>query len=357
MAERLGGSTVLECAVSAVRAAFPAAPTVLVLRADRVAAEEAHWNVLGVRVVPGGQRRQDSVRNGVATLDLDDETVVIVHDGARPFVPVSDVLAVAQAARKSGAAVLAAPIIDTVKRVDKVGRIVATVPREELVRSLTPQAFRGDVLHRAWAAARDATWTDEAALVEASGGEVMTVQGDPRNIKVTRPEDLGVLATMFVGQPRVGQGVDVHAFAPGRAMWLCGIEVPSEVGLAGHSDADAPLHAVVDAILGVCGGGDIGQHFPPTDERWRGTASSVFVTHALKLARARGLRVVACDVSILAERPRIGPHRERMRARLAELLGLAVDDVGVKATTCEGLGFVGRSEGLVAMALVTLEQR
>jgi 2-C-methyl-D-erythritol 4-phosphate cytidylyltransferase/2-C-methyl-D-erythritol 2,4-cyclodiphosphate synthase len=181
------------------------------------------------------------------------------------------------------------------------------------------------------------------------------VPGDPRNVKVTRPEDLDSLRGMFPRSVRVGQGVDVHPFAAGRALWLCGVEVPSEAGLAGHSDADAPLHAVTDAILGAVGAGDIGEHFPPSDERWRDARSEKFVRRAVELAAAAGYAVTHCDVTILAERPRISPHRQAMRARLAELLALPIGEISVKATTCEGLGFVGRREGVVAMAVVTLE--
>jgi 2-C-methyl-D-erythritol 4-phosphate cytidylyltransferase / 2-C-methyl-D-erythritol 2,4-cyclodiphosphate synthase len=357
LAERLGGLTVLEHAVQAMRAPWPAAQVALVVRPDRVESQRAVWQGTGVLVLAGGERRQDSVRNGVDALALDGDSIVLVHDGARPFVPPEDARAVLEAAARVGAAVLAAPISDTVKRVDGGGLVVESVPRDRLVRSLTPQAFRVGVLRQAWAAAGDRVFTDEAAMVEALGGKVMAVSGDPRNIKVTRPEDLGALAAVYPPRTRVGQGLDVHPFAAGRPMWLCGVEIPCEVGLAGHSDADAPLHAVTDAILGGCGEGDIGQHFPPSDEQWRGAASGQFVTHAVALASARGMRVVACDLTILAERPRIAPHRDRMRVSLAGLLGVPVEDVGLKATTCEGLGFVGRSEGLMAVALVTLEQR
>jgi 2-C-methyl-D-erythritol 4-phosphate cytidylyltransferase/2-C-methyl-D-erythritol 2,4-cyclodiphosphate synthase len=286
-----------------------------------------------------------------------DEDLVLIHDGARPFVPAAEVRAVVEAAARNGAAVLVAEISDTVKRVDPDGFVVATVPREHLVRSLTPQVFSAGLLRRSWATTRSSLWTDEAALVESLGGRVATVSGDPRNVKVTKPDDLAALAGLLGGRIRVGQGVDVHPFVPGRPMWLCGVEIPSEVGLEGHSDADAALHAVTDAILGACGRGDIGQYFPPSDPQWRGLSSSIFVERALEIASELGFRVLACDLTVLAERPRIGPHRERMRERLGELLGIAVDNVGLKATTCEGMGFVGRSEGLVAMALVTLEQR
>ena len=354
LAVRLGGRPVLERAVASVRAPFPDAPVALVVRPDDVEAESARWRTAGVTVVAGGRRRQDSVRLGCEALGLASSTVVLIHDGARPFVPAADVRAVATAAAATGAALLVAPVVDTIKRVAG-GDVTATVPRDDLARALTPQAFRGDVLLRAWTQTKAGEWTDEAALVEAAGGRVSAVPGDPRNVKVTRPEDLDALRWVYPRRTRIGQGVDVHPFAADRPLWLCGIEIPSDLGLAGHSDADAPLHAVTDAILGAMGAGDIGDHFPPSDERWRGAASDLFVRHAVALAAAAGAAVTHCDVTILAEQPRIAPHRQAMRARLATLLGLDAADVSVKATTCEGLGFVGRREGLVALAVVTLE--
>jgi 2-C-methyl-D-erythritol 4-phosphate cytidylyltransferase/2-C-methyl-D-erythritol 2,4-cyclodiphosphate synthase len=354
LAVRLGGRSVLERAVESVRAPFPAAPAVLVVRPGDAAAAAERWRAAGVRVVAGGPRRQDSVRSGCDALDIPDSAVVLIHDGARPFVPGADVRAVAAAAARAGAAVLVAPVVDTIKRVAG-GAVSATVPRDGLARALTPQGFRRGVLRRAWALAGAGEWTDEAALVETAGGEVAAVPGDPRNVKVTRPQDVDALRGVYPRRTRIGQGVDVHQFAAGRPLWLCGVEIPSEVGLAGHSDADAPLHAVADAILGAVGAGDIGEHFPPSDERWRGAASEVFVRHAVALAAAAGAAATHCDVTILAEQPRIAPHRQAMRDRLAALLGVDPAEVSVKATTCEGLGFVGRREGLVAMAVVTLE--
>ncbi|MDD5563790.1 MAG: 2-C-methyl-D-erythritol 2,4-cyclodiphosphate synthase [Thermoanaerobaculaceae bacterium] len=358
-ADKLGvvvaGQSVLERAVGAMRAALPAAPLVLVVRPDQVESAGTLWGPRGVLVAPGGARRQDSVRNGFAALAPDDDTVVVVHDGARPFVPAGDVARVVAAAAAGGAALLVAPVVDTVKRLRTDGTVDATVPRDKLVRALTPQAFRAGVLGAAWADAGDAHWTDEAALIEGRGGSVAAVAGDARNVKVTQPDDLALVAGFLGRRTRVGQGVDVHPFAPGRALWLCGVELAGETGLAGHSDADVALHAVADAILGACGAGDIGEHFPPSEERWRDAPSELFVRRASTLAGERGWRVSACDLTLLAEAPRISPHRAAMRSRLAGMLDLAPEDVSVKATTCEGMGFVGRREGIVAFALVTLE--
>jgi 2-C-methyl-D-erythritol 4-phosphate cytidylyltransferase/2-C-methyl-D-erythritol 2,4-cyclodiphosphate synthase len=356
LAQRLAGRTVLEHAVAALGAALPGAPIVLVVRADAVAATQAQWSGRGVRVVAGGARRQDSVRHGVEALGLADDAVVVIHDGARPYVPAADVAAVVAAAAADGAALLVGPVVDTVKRVRRDRTVRGTVKRERLARALTPQAFRLGVLRAAWRAAAGGEWTDEAGLVEASGATVRAVPGDPRNLKVTGPEDLAVLSGVFPRECRTGQGVDVHSFAAGRRLVLCGVEIPGGPGLAGHSDADVALHAVTDAVLGACGAGDIGEHFPPADERWRDAESGQFVRHAVELAGRDGWRVVHCDVTLLAERPRIAPHRAAMRARLAGLLGVDIDRASVKATTSEGLGFVGRGEGIVALAVVTLER-
>ena len=351
----LCGRSVLERAVAALRKPFPDAPLVLVVRGDQVEQVRARWEELAIRVTAGGERRQDSVRNGFAALDAADDTIVVIHDGARPFVPPDDVMRVVAAAAEGGAALLVTPVVDTVKRLRPDGTVETTVPRDRLARALAPQAFRAGLLRSAWEAAGDTFWTDEAALVERQGGAVVAVYGDSRNVKVTHPDDLAFVAGIFPRRTRVGQGFDVHAFAAGRPLWLCGIRFPGEMGLAGHSDADAPLHAVTDAILGACGCGDIGEHFPPSEERWRDAPSELFVRHAIALASQRGWCLAGCDLTLLAEAPRIAPHRAAMRARLAELLGLASDDVNVKATTCEGMGFVGRREGLAALAVVTLE--
>jgi 2-C-methyl-D-erythritol 4-phosphate cytidylyltransferase/2-C-methyl-D-erythritol 2,4-cyclodiphosphate synthase len=355
LAVRVAGVTILDHAVSAVQSVFAGAPLALVVRPDQVNESRKYWQSKQISIVPGGRRRQDSVQNGCRALGLGREDVVAIHDGARPFVPKSDVEAVVDMAATCGAAILVAPVVDTVKRLAADGSIVTTVPREDLARALTPQAFRFDVLEDAWMHGGDADFTDEAALIEANRGKVMAVPGDTRNIKVTQPEDIGALAEVFPHQVRVGQGFDVHPFAPGRKLWLCGVEIPAEDGLAGHSDADVALHAVTDAVLGACGAGDIGQHFPPSEDKWRGASSNQFVQFATQLAAKRGLAVVNCDLTLLAEKPRIGPYRELMRARLAEILGISADDVNIKATTCEGLGFVGRREGIVATAVVSLE--
>lgn len=348
----VAGKTVLEHAVTCLRQAYPQAPLVVVVRREELPSWQSRFPY--AQVVAGGDFRQDSVRRGVEALKLPPQGLVVIHDGARPFVPVRDVQAVVAAAQEVGAAILVAPVADTVKEVDKQGLVVATVPRERLVRSLTPQVFRRNLLEEAWQRAERRTWTDEAALLESLGYPVKTVLGDPANVKVTYPEDLKLLQGLFPPSFRVGQGIDVHPFAPGRKLMLAGVEIPWELGLAGHSDADVVLHAVTDALLGACGAGDIGEHFPPTDPRWAGASSDVFVRFALKQVAQAGWELTHCDVTVLLEKPRLSPYRQAMVENLAALLGLTPSAVNLKATTTEGMGFVGRREGVVALAVVSL---
>jgi 2-C-methyl-D-erythritol 4-phosphate cytidylyltransferase/2-C-methyl-D-erythritol 2,4-cyclodiphosphate synthase len=260
-----------------------------------------------------------------------------------------------EALGESDAAILALPVADTLKAaVD--GYVAATVPREHLYRAQTPQAFRFDALVRAYAAwPADETPTDDAAMVERAGGAVRLVPGDPRLMKLTYPEDFAMAEALIGRTTRVGQGYDAHRFGPGDHIMLCGVKIAHDHGLVGHSDADVGLHAVTDAVMGAIGVGDIGQHFPPSDPQWKGAASDLFLSHAAQLVSERGGRVVNVDVTIVCEAPRIGPHRDAMRDRLAEILDLDRDAVSVKATTTEGMGFTGRKEGLAANAIVSVE--
>ena len=247
------------------------------------------------------------------------------------------------------------PVADTLKRGDGA---LTTVPREGLQRAQTPQAFRAKALRDAYAAlgAMGAA-TDDAAVVEAAGGRVVGIPGDPRLMKLTYPEDFA-MAEALAAQGRVtrtGQGFDAHRWGPGEAVWLCGVRIDHDQTLIGHSDADAGLHAPTDAILGAIGEGDIGDHYPPADPKWRGAASDIFLAHAAQLVRDRGGRIVNVDVTLICERPKIKPHRQAMRERLAQILDIAVDRVSVKATTTEGMGFTGRGEGLAAQAIATVE--
>lgn len=310
--------------------------------------------------VTGGATRAESVRAGLIALAQDPPEIVLVHDAARPFVALRHVLplldALADDAGVDGACP-ALPVADTLKRaVD--GVVETTLDRSRLWRVQTPQAFRYARLLGAYAALpAGAEATDDAGVVEAAGGRVVLTAGDFRLEKLTRAEDFD-MAERLAGSTRitvVGQGFDAHRFGPGDRLWLCGVEIAHERGLVGHSDADAGLHALTDALLGAIGAGDLGDHFPPSDPRWRGASSDRFLRHALELVRARGGRTLNVDVTLIGERPRVKPHRAAMRARLAELLDLPPERVSVKATTTEGMGFTGREEGLAAQAVVSVE--
>jgi 2-C-methyl-D-erythritol 4-phosphate cytidylyltransferase/2-C-methyl-D-erythritol 2,4-cyclodiphosphate synthase len=329
---------------------------VLVLGRNRVAlAEEALAGLERWRAVPGGATRAASVQAGLAAVSGDGP--VLIHDAARPFVTTDHVRRLLAALEGAEGAILALPVPDTLKRSGG-GLVEATVPRDGLWRAQTPQAFRLGALraaYEAWPGGEEPT--DDAAVVERAGGRVALVPGDPMLMKLTWPEDFAMAERLAGAQRivRIGQGVDAHRFGPGKSVWLCGVEIPHEQGLVGHSDADCALHALTDAVLGAIAEGDIGAHFPPSDPQWKGVSSDRFLAHAVARLAARGGRVLNADVTLVCERPKIGPHREAMRARVAEIMGLAVDQVSVKATTTEGMGFTGRGEGLMAQAVVTVE--
>jgi len=306
--------------------------------------------------IAGGNTRQESVRRGLEALAQSAPDMVLIHDAARPLVS-SAIIDAVIAALESGAdgSVPLLAVADTLKRND--GGKWTTVPREGLLRAQTPQGFRFARILRAHRhyAAQDVT--DDMALAELAGLHIAAVAGEERNMKVTTPEDFALAEAHLrarLGESRVGFGYDVHRFVAGDHVWLCGVRVPHDHGLEGHSDADAGLHALTDAILGAIGEGDIGEHFPPTDERWRGAPSWKFLDHAANLVRNKGGAISHCDVTIVCERPKVGPYRAAMRARIAEILKLDVARVSVKATTTEGLGFEGRREGLAAQAVATV---
>ncbi len=322
--------------------------------------EEAYRAAIGERPLPapvtGGATRRQSVLNGLEALAAAGAAErVLIHDAARPFLPASVVGRLEGALDASPGAVPALPVVDTLARRNGVlGEVVA---RDDLVRVQTPQAFRfAEILaaHRGW---RGEEATDDAQVARAAGLEVALVEGDPSLEKLTFDEDFRRAEAWLQSRmvSRTGLGFDVHAFSAGDHVWLGGVAVPHDRGLSGHSDADVALHALTDALLGTIGAGDIGDHFPPSDGRWRGAPSSLFLTHALSLVEQAGGRIVHCDVTIICEAPRIGPHREKMRARIAELLRLSVGRVSVKATTTEKLGFTGRREGIAAQAIATVE--
>ena len=352
----LAGRPILRWSVEALLAAG-ADEIVLVAAPDRLGdVDGALSGLTGWRAVAGGATRSQSVRAGLAALEAEATRPVLVHDAARPFVSGAHVAALLAAlAAGADAAAPALPVSDTLKRVD--GERVETAPREGLWRAQTPQAFRLGLLRAAYAALGEDEATDDLALVERAGGRVTLTPGDPMLMKLTYPEDFA-MAERLAGAARItrtGFGVDAHRWGPGDGVWLCGVRIAHDRSLIGHSDADAGLHALTDAILGAIGEGDIGQHFPPSDPQWRGAASAAFLAHAAALVAAKGGRIVNVDVTLICERPKVGPHRAAMRARLAEILGLPEGRVSVKATTTEGMGFTGREEGLMAQAVASVE--
>ncbi|MBN8955860.1 MAG: 2-C-methyl-D-erythritol 4-phosphate cytidylyltransferase [Rhizobiales bacterium] len=284
--------------------------------------------------VSGGATRQESVRAGLEALASHKPEVVLIHDAARAFASAALLDRAVAAARATGAAVPALPVVDTIKTVDAGNRITATLERAALRMIQTPQAFRFDAIldaHRRAAKAGRSDFTDDAAVAEWAGLTVSVFDGDPANLKLTNPEDFARVAheqTQPLTDIRTGSGFDVHEFGPGDYATICGLRVPHDRGVVGHSDADVGLHALTDALLGSIADGDIGAHFPPSDERWRGAASDQFLAFAAERVRARGGRIALLDVTLLCEAPRIGPHRDAMRARIAEIVGIDVSRVG-----------------------------
>ncbi|MGH7049994.1 MAG: 2-C-methyl-D-erythritol 4-phosphate cytidylyltransferase [Acetobacteraceae bacterium] len=316
--------------------------------------------------VPGGATRQVSVRAGLEALAPHAPAIVLVHDAARPQIPPGTIPALLAALEKAPGAIPALAVTDTLKRSGPTGAIEETVPRAGLWRAQTPQAFHFETLLRLHRAAGNNGATDDAALLEAAGLAVALVAGSEDNIKITIPDDLSrltrLLAPILVPSalvpsglvPRTGLGFDVHAFAPNRRLVLCGVEIPHDLGLAGHSDADVGIHALCDAIYGALAEGDIGRHFPPSEAAWKNADSARFLTHAAARISARGGLLGNADLTLICERPKIAPHATAMATRLAALLGVAPDRISVKATTTERLGFTGRSEGIAAQALATV---
>ena len=353
----LAGKPVLRWAAEGLAAAGAERLVIAVAEGEQASAAEALAGISIVQVVRGGAERADSVKAGLAVLADDPPEAVLIHDAARPFVQPHHVVALLEALRSADGAVPVLAVADTLKRDSGAGALT-TISRDGLYRVQTPQAFRYDKLAAGYAAwDRAEAPTDDAGPVELAGGRVVAAPGDPMLMKLTFPEDF-TMAEALAGQARitrVGQGFDAHRFGPGEAVWLCGVKIDHDKALVGHSDADAGLHALTDALLGAVGQGDIGDHFPPSDPRWKGAASDQFLLHALELVRGLGGRVINADVTLICEEPRIKPHREAMRARLAELLQLPLDRISVKATTTEAMGFTGRREGLAAQAVVAVE--
>ncbi len=353
----LGGRLVLDWSISAFEAAGAVQIVVVVPEEDVKQAQAAYGG--RVWVVAGGAQRADSVISGLKVLVTDTDDVVLIHDAARPLLKSYHINALLAELETKPAAILALPVTDSLKRGDN-NRIVEAPARDNLWRAQTPQAFRLQDILRAyerWPA--DQIPTDDAMVAAHSGINVTLVEGDMALHKLTYPADFALLEALIssdspMKQIRIGQGFDAHRWGEGQSVWLCGVEIVHDQTLIGHSDADAGLHALTDALLGAAGLGDIGDHFPPTDPQWKGASSDRFLKHAADLIRQRGGDIVNVDVTLICERPKIKPHREAMRNRIAEIIGVEADRVSVKATTTEQMGFTGRGEGLAAQAVCSI---
>ncbi len=311
-----------------------------------------------LKPVAGGATRQASVRAGLEALAADPPDFVLIHDAARPFVSARIISDAIDTAKLHGAAVPALMLVDTIKAVPETGFVGSGPDRGRLRSVQTPQGFRYDLIlaaHRAQIGNDDLT--DDAAVAEAAGYRVASFPGDAANVKLTTPEDFLTAERNLMtelGDVRTATGFDVHSFGPGDHVMLGGVKIPHEFGLAGHSDADVVLHALTDALLGTIGAADIGHHFPPSDPKWKGAASDQFLIHAAELVRGAGGRIAHLDATVICEAPKIGPHRDAMRERIAAIVGIPVSRVSVKATTSERLGFTGRREGIAALSAATV---
>jgi 2-C-methyl-D-erythritol 4-phosphate cytidylyltransferase/2-C-methyl-D-erythritol 2,4-cyclodiphosphate synthase len=318
--------------------------------------EQATTGLLLSDPVIGGGTRQESVRRGLNALSNDPPDFILIHDAARPLVSATLIEAVAAALKSGAEAVL--PLLavpDSLRRMQE-GHVGSSLPREGVCRAQTPQGFAFTVIREAHERFAGGNATDDISLAERAGLAIAAVAGEESNLKITTAQDFDMAERLLAGstETRTGMGFDVHRFIAGDHLWLCGVRIPHTHGLEGHSDADAGLHALTDALLGALAAGDIGQHFPPSDERWRGAPSRRFLEHAAKLVRDAGGAILHCDVTVISERPKLAPYRDAMRACIADILRTDVSRVSVKATTSEGLGFTGRGEGLAAQAVATI---
>ncbi|WP_274424448.1 bifunctional 2-C-methyl-D-erythritol 4-phosphate cytidylyltransferase/2-C-methyl-D-erythritol 2,4-cyclodiphosphate synthase [Chelativorans sp. YIM 93263] len=361
----IGGEPVIRHTVRAF-AAHPQIDVVVVAihPADEALFQSACRDLpVDIRVVHGGSSRQESTYFALTALKEAEPDIVLIHDAVRPFVDTELISRVVETAAASMGALPAVAVSDTLKRAGPERLVSETVPRDGLFAAQTPQAFPFHSILDAHEKARDVAmegFTDDAAIAEWAGMPVRLVEGSPDNVKLTWARDIA-LADKRLGDSamewpdvRTGNGYDVHAFGNGYHVTLCGIDIPYEKGLSGHSDADVGLHALTDALLATCGAGDIGTHFPPSDPQWKGVRSRLFVEHAVRYVSERGGRISNADISLICEAPRIGPHRAAMVAELCDMLGIAAERVSVKATTNEKLGFIGRSEGIAAIATATV---
>lgn len=350
----LGGKPLLHHTIQAFSAHPGIAQIVLVI-------DPSHRDRLGdlpkdIQIVAGGQSRTASVRAGLARLSTSPPDTVLIHDAARPFASHALISGVIDALQRAEAAIPALPVTDALVRQDGEGAAVP-IDRQHLHRVQTPQGFHFAKLWHAYQSlADDAALPDDAAVAAKAGMTQVLTQGDEENFKVTFADDFSRAESRLNPGKRsvTGSGFDVHRLEPGTFMMLCGVRVEAGLSLVGHSDADVALHAVTDAVLGASSAGDIGDHFPPTNPQWRGADSGAFLRHAVSLCTDAGGQIIHADLTLICERPKVGPHKAAMRARLSDLLGLPIEAVNIKATTTEGLGFTGRGEGVAAQALVTV---
>jgi len=341
-------------------------PVVVVIHPDDRALFDAAVSDLPARhallVVTGGATRQESVLHGLRALRESNIESVMIHDGVRPFADPALLDRIAEELAAGKPAVLpAVAVSDTLKRADARKIVTDTVPRKDLHAAQTPQSFNyQSILSAHERAAREAgsDFTDDASIAEWAGIPVQLVEGSIDNVKLTVKRDIAMADEKLKGNAlpdvRTGNGYDVHQLEPGDGVTLCGIFIPHDQKLKGHSDADVALHALTDALLATCGAGDIGDHFPPSDMQWKGAPSRIFLEHAAKIVRDAGGTIMNADISLIAEAPKIGPHREAMREKLSEILGISLDRCSVKATTNEKIGFIGRREGIAAIATATV---
>lgn len=318
-------------------------------------------------VVEGGADRQESVKKGLEALSVAEPEHVLIHDGVRPFVDEALIERVISELDAGSKAVLPAlAVADTLKAADETGHVAKTVPRDGLYGAQTPQGFKFKAIldaHRKAAPDTQSVFTDDSAIAEWAAMPVKLVEGDPENVKLTFARDLQLadekltmekLSDHSIPDVRTGGGYDVHTLVPGSSVILCGVEIPHDHALSGHSDADVALHALTDALLATCAAGDIGDHFPPSDPQWKGAASHIFLEHAADLVAAAGGTITNVDLTLICEAPKIGPHKSTMREKLAQILRIDPGRCSVKATTNEKIGFVGRGEGIAALATATV---
>ena len=354
---QLGGIPVLRHSVRTLLSQVRRECVFVVIRdQDRTLYHSAVEGLIETDPVVGGPERQDSVRFGleaIAARSAPDH--ILIHDAARPFASAGLIGRITAGLSRADAVAPMIRISDTLRRQSPKG--FTLLPRDAIFRTQTPQGFDFAAILDAHRRFAGESFTDDIALAERAGMRVAGVEGEEMNLKLTTPADFELgqrLALSALPDIRTGTGFDVHRFVKGDHVWLCGIRIPHEFGLEGHSDADAGLHALTDAVLGAIGAGDIGSHFPPTEERWSGAASDQFLAHAVSLVRRAGGVIAHADVTLICERPKISPHRDAMRRRIAEILTVDLDRISVKATTTEGLGFTGRREGLAAQAVATI---